>query len=70
MVQTNKTKDLFEVLKPSFGSVKQLCDRISNAALELAITPLAEPGDYTAIQDAIFVMVELKKAFESIEPQH
>lgn len=69
MVQTNKTNDLMKILQPLFGGVDELCSTISNAALELAATPPADYTDYRHIQNAVYVMLELKKAFETLEPQ-
>lgn len=58
-----------KVLKPLFGGVNELCSTISDAALELAVTQPADYTDYKHIQYAVFVMLELKKAFETLESQ-
>lgn len=69
MIQQTTTNDLMKVLEPLFGGVNELCRTISNAALELAVTQPADYTDYKHIQDAVSVMLELKKAFETLEPQ-
>lgn len=64
MVQ-NQSEQLLELLKPTFGSASEL----SNAALEVAVTPLADITDYTAIQKAVWVMLEIKKALDKVAEQ-
>lgn len=65
----NQSAQLLELLEPTFGSVKELSETIGNAALEVAVTPLADVSDYTAIQRALFVMLEVKKALDTIANQ-
>ena len=69
MVLKNQSAQLLELLEPTFGSVSELSKTIGNAALEVAVTPLADISDYTAIQKAVWVMLELKKAFDTIAQQ-
>lgn len=69
MVQKNQSAQLLELLEPTFGSASELSKTIGNAALEVAVTPLADISDYTAIQKAVWVMLELKKAFDTIAQQ-
>lgn len=65
----NQSAQLLELLEPTFGSVKELSETIGNAALEVAVTPLADVSDYTAMQKALFVMLEVKKALDTIANQ-
>lgn len=65
----NQSVQLLELLEPTFGNVKELSETIGNAALEVAVTPLADVSDYTAIQKALFVMLEVKKALDTIANQ-
>ena len=53
MVQ-NQSEQLLELLKPTFGSASELSKELGNAALEVAVTPLADITDYTAIQKAVW----------------
>ena len=59
-METNK---ILEALAPTMGNVNEICETISNAALELAATPLKDVSDYPTIQNVIGIMLELKKAF-------
>lgn len=69
MAQKNQSAQLLELLEPTFGSAKELSEQIGNAALEVAVTPLADITDYTAIQKAVWLMLELKKALDTIAQQ-
>ena len=68
MVQ-NQSEQLLELLYPSFGSASFLSKELGNAALEGAVTPLADITDYTAIQKAVWVMLEIKKALDKVAEQ-
>ena len=68
MVQ-NQSEQLLELLKPTFGSASELSEELGNAALEVAVTPLANITDYTAIQKAVWVMLEIKKALDKVADQ-
>ena len=68
MVQ-NQSEQLLELLKPTFGSASELSEELGNAALEVAVTPLADITDYTAIQKAVWVMLEIKKALDKVAEQ-
>ena len=68
MVQ-NQSEQLLELLKPTFGSASELSEELGNAALEIAVTPLADITDYTAIQKAVWVMLEIKKALDKVAEQ-
>ena len=61
MVQ-NQSEQLLKLLEPSFGSASELSKELGNAALEIAVTPLADITDYTAIRNAVWIMLEIKKA--------
>ena len=65
-METNK---ILEALAPTMGNVNEICETISNSALELAATPLKEASDYPTIQNVVGVMLELKKAFQTIIPK-
>lgn len=56
MVQ-NQSEQLLKLLEPTFGSASELSKELGNAALEVAVTPLADITDYTAIQKAVWVML-------------
>lgn len=60
MVQ-NQSEQLLKLLEPTFGSASELSKELGNAALEVAVTPLADITDYTAIQKAVWVMLEIKR---------
>lgn len=68
MVQ-NQSEQLLELLKPTFGSASELSEELGNATLEVAVTPLADITDYTAIQKAVWVMLEIKKALDKVAEQ-
>ena len=68
MVQ-NQSEQLLELLKTTFGSASELSEELGNAALEVAVTPLADITDYTAIQKAVWVMLEIKKALDKVAEQ-
>ena len=68
MVQ-NQSEQLLELLKPTFGSASELSEELGNAALEVAVTPLADITDYTAIQKAVWVMSEIKKPLDKLAEQ-
>ncbi len=68
MVQ-NQSEQLLELLKPTFGSASELSEELGNAALEVAVTPLADITDYTAIQKAVWIMLEIKKALDKVAEQ-
>ena len=68
MVQ-NQSEQLLELLKPTVGSASELSEELGNAALEVAVTPLADITDYTAIQKAVWVMLEIKKALDKVAEQ-
>ena len=68
MVQ-NQSEQLLKLLEPTFGSASELSKELGNAALEVAVTPLADITDYTAIQKAVWVMLEIKKALEKVAEQ-
>ena len=65
MVQ-NQSEQLLKLLEPTFGSASELSEELGNAALEVAVTPLADITDYTAIQKAVWVMLEIKKALDKV----
>ena len=65
MVQ-NKSIQLLELLKPIYGDAQGISKTISDAILEIAVTPLADPTDSVAIQKAICVMWEIKKALDLV----
>ena len=69
MVQ-NQSEQLLKLLEPTFGSASELCKELGNAALEVAVTPLADITDYTAIQKAVWVMLEIKKALDKVAEQN
>ena len=68
MVQ-NQSEQLLKLLEPTFGSASELSKELGNAALEIAVTPLADITDYTAIQKAVWVMLEIKKALDKVAEQ-
>lgn len=68
MVQ-NQSEQLLKLLEPTFGSASELSKELGNAALEVAVTPLADISDYTAIQKAVWVMLEIKKALDKLADQ-
>ena len=68
MVQ-NQSEQLLKLLEPTFGSASELSEELGNAALEVAVTPLADSTDYTAIQKAVWVMLEIKKALDKVAEQ-
>jgi hypothetical protein len=68
MVQ-NQSEQLLKLLEPTFGSALELSKELGNAALEVAVTPLADITDYTAIQKAVWVMLEIKKALDKVAEQ-
>ena len=69
MVQ-NQSEQLLKLLEPTFGSASELSKELGNAALEVAVTPLADITDYTAIQKAVWVMLEIKKALDKVAEQN
>ena len=69
MVQ-NQSEQLLKLLEPTFGSASELSKELGNAALEIAVTPLADITDYTAIQKAVWVMLEIKKALDKVAEQN
>ena len=69
MVQ-NQSEQLLKLLDPTFGSASELSKELGNAALEVAVTPLADITDYTAIQKAVWVMLEIKKALDKVAEQN
>ena len=68
MVQ-NQSEQLLKLLEPTFGSASELSKELGNAALEVAVSPLADITDYTAIQKAVWVMLEIKKALDKVAEQ-
>lgn len=66
---TTPTEQLLKLLEPTFGSASELSKELGNAALEVAVTPLADITDYTAIQKAVWVMLEIKKALDKVAEQ-
>lgn len=46
-----------------FGSAEKMSEEISEAAIELAVTPLADSSDYPHVQKVLFILNEIKKAF-------
>ena len=68
MVQ-NQSEQLLKLLAPTLGSASELSKELGNAALEVAVTPLADITDYTAIQKAVWVMLEIKKALDKVAEQ-
>ena len=68
MVQ-NQSEQLLKLLEPTFGSASELSEELGNAALEVAVTPLADITDYTAIQKAVWLMLEIKKALDKVAEQ-
>lgn len=68
-MEQNQSEQLLELLKPTFGSASELSKELGNAALEVAVTPLADITDYTAIQKAVWVMLEIKKALDKVAEQ-
>lgn len=69
MVQ-NQSEQLLKLLEPTFCSASELSKELGNAALEVAVTPLADITDYTAIQKAVWVMLEIKKALDKVAEQN
>lgn len=65
-MEENKSIQLLELLKPVYGEVQEISKTISDAMLEIAVTPLADPSDSVAIQRAICVMWEFKKALDLV----
>lgn len=65
-MEQNKSIQLLELLKPVYGEVQEISKTISDAMLEIAVTPLADPSDSVAIQRAISVMWEFKKALDLV----
>ena len=47
----------------------ELSEELGNAALEIAVTPLADITDYTAIRNAVWIMLEIKKALDKVAEQ-
>ena len=68
MVQ-NQSEQLLKLLEPTFGSASELSEELGNAALEIAVTPLADITDYTAIRNAVWIMLEIKKALDKVAEQ-
>ena len=68
MVQ-NQSEQLLKLLEPTFGSASELSKELGNAALEIAVTPLADITDYTAIRNAVWIMLEIKKALDKVAEQ-
>ena len=68
MVQ-NQSEQLLGLLKPTFGSASERSKGLGNAALGGAVSPLADITDYTAIQKAVWVMLEIKKALDKVAEQ-
>lgn len=66
----NQSEQLLKLLEPTFGSASELSKELGNAALEVAVTPLADITDYTAIQKAVWVMLEIKKALDKVAEQN
>lgn len=65
------TKDLnllWKMVEESFGNVDEVCNEINEAALELAVTPLENWSDYPTVRRALWVMLELRRAFEVLKP--
>ena len=69
MVQ-NQSEQLLKLLEPTFGSASELSKELGNAALEIAVTPLADITDYTAIRNAVWIMLEIKKALDKVAEQN
>ena len=69
MVQ-NQSEQLLKLLEPTFGSASELSEELGNAALEVAVTPLANITDYTAIRNAVWIMLEIKKALDKVAEQN
>ena len=68
MVQ-NQSEQLLELLKPTFGSASELSKELGNAALEVAVTPLAEKKKKTNIQNAVWIKKKKKKALDKVAEQ-
>ena len=66
MVQTNQSAQLLKLLEPTLGSASEISKELSNAALEVAVTPLADPTDSVPIQKALWLMLEIKKALDIV----
>ena len=69
MVQ-NQSEQLLKLLEPTFGSASELSKELGNAALEVAVKPLADITDYTAIRNAVWIMLEIKKALDKVAEQN
>lgn len=68
MVQEKGLDLLLKMLSETIGNVDEVCNEISESAIQLAVTPLESWTDYPTVQRAIWVMMELKMAFETLKP--
>lgn len=68
MEQKKDLNLLWKMVESTFGDVDEVCNEINDAAIELAVTPLRSITDYPAVQRAIWVMLELRRAFEVLKP--
>lgn len=69
MEQTTKDlRLLWKMVEGSFGNVDEVCNEISEAALQLAITPLEDSVHYKTVQRVLWVLVQLRDAFEVLKP--
>lgn len=68
MEQKKDLNLLWKMVESIFGDVDEVCNEINEAAIELAVTPLQSWTDYPAVQRAIGVMLELRRAFEVLKP--
>lgn len=68
MEQKKDLNLLWKMVESTFGDVDEVCNEINEAAIELAVTPLQSWTDYPAVQRAIGVMLELRRAFEVLKP--
>lgn len=68
MEQKKDLNLLWKMVESTFGDVDEVCNEINEAAIELAVTPLQSISDYPAVQRAIWIMLELRRAFEVLKP--
>lgn len=64
MAQTNSNLFL-QSLTPIFGSVEELSDEITSAALDLAATPFADVSDTPCKERVLFILNEIRKALKA-----
>ena len=68
-MEQNKNLPLFmKMVQSTFGDVDEVCNEINEAALDLAITPLESWSSYPTVQRALWVMLELRRAFDVLRP--